>query len=41
MDTNVSEAGPDLLVHEYHAFSRSIRLAFVTETYPTEVNGVS
>lgn len=41
MDTNVSEAGPDLLVHEYPAFSRSMRVAFVTETYPPEVNGVS
>jgi len=41
MDTKVSEAGPDLLVHEYPAFSRSMRVAFVTETYPPEVNGVS
>ena len=41
MDTNVCEAGPDLLVHEYPAFSRSMRVAFITETYPPEVNGVS
>ena len=41
MDTNVCEAGPDLLVHEYPSLSRSMRVAFVTETYPPEINGVS
>jgi glycosyltransferase involved in cell wall biosynthesis len=41
MDISVCDTGPDLLVHEYPAISRSMRVAFVTETYPPEVNGVS
>jgi glycosyltransferase involved in cell wall biosynthesis len=41
MDAHVSAVDPDLLVQDYPAFSRSLRVAFVTETYPPEVNGVS
>jgi len=41
MDAHVSDVDSDLLVQDYPAFSRSLRVAFVTETYPPEVNGVS
>ncbi|MEI6026341.1 MAG: glycosyltransferase family 1 protein [Betaproteobacteria bacterium] len=37
----IDDAAPDFLVQEYPAPSRSLRVAFVTETYPPEVNGVS
>jgi len=41
MDTYDKDTGPELEVQEYPASSRSLRVAFVTETYPPEVNGVS
>ncbi len=40
-DSSHRDGGPDLLVQEYPSLSRSMRVAFVTETYPPEVNGVS
>lgn len=41
MDATSSERDADLLVQEYPAPRRSLRVAFVTETYPPEVNGVA
>lgn len=41
MDATTSELDADLLVQEYPAPRRSLRVAFVTETYPPEVNGVA
>jgi len=41
MNGFTQDADPELLVHEYPAPSRSLRVSFVTETYPPEVNGVS
>ena len=38
---NVTTAAHDILVDNYPATQRSLRIAFVTETYPPEVNGVA
>ncbi|MCE2688376.1 MAG: glycosyltransferase family 1 protein [Rubrivivax sp.] len=41
MDATSSDLDAGLLVQEYPAPRRSLRVAFVTETYPPEVNGVA
>ena len=41
MELNSSDLDVDLVVQEYPAPVRSLRVAFVTETYPPEVNGVA
>ncbi len=41
MDATSSDLDVGLLVQEYPAPRRSLRVAFVTETYPPEVNGVA
>lgn len=41
MDNFDPDAGTELEVRDFPASSRSLRVAFVTETYPPEVNGVS